>query len=115
MKKFNLEQALAGAKVVTRDGEKVTQLHLFDAPDGEFPLHCVVDGQIRTYTKSGSYFEYADHAQDLLMAPVKHTAWINIYAVGSVAMYDSKAHADKAAGRDRIACFKKEYTEGEGL
>jgi hypothetical protein len=38
MKPFDLEKALAGQPVVTRDGRKVLELHLYKNVT-EFPLH----------------------------------------------------------------------------
>ena len=38
MKPFDLEKALNGAPVITRDGREVTQLHLFDVAEKISPL-----------------------------------------------------------------------------
>jgi len=54
MKQFNLEKALAGEPVVTRDGRKVTQLTLFEA-NNRYSLIGVVNGELQTFTDEGKY------------------------------------------------------------
>ena len=55
MKPFNLQEALAGKPVVTRDGRKVEQLFYFDKAENEFKLRAVVDGSITAYTIMGVF------------------------------------------------------------
>jgi hypothetical protein len=79
MKEFNLERALAGEPVITRDGRPVTQLTLFEI-GGNFPLKGVVDRNFGTFTKTGSFHENREnHPWDLFMAPEKKFIWVNIY------------------------------------
>lgn len=76
MKPFNLEAALAGAPVCTRDGREVTQLHKFDGVT--YGLVGVIQGQLYTWSVDG----VADtgSCRDLCMAPVKKTGWVARYA-----------------------------------
>lgn len=73
MRPFNLEQALKGKPVVTRDGRKVTNI-IFDKKHGTYPLY----GQIMqqdslqealTFTAKGTYwFGAVESKNDLFMA-----------------------------------------------
>ncbi len=70
MKKFNLEEALAGKPVVTRDGRKVKELHLFKT-DCEYPLAGVLehDNDVLMFTKEGVFPKYfRENHFDLFMA-----------------------------------------------
>lgn len=74
MKEFNLEEALAGSPVITRGGKEVTQIVLFKA-DKEYPLFCVVDEEIISYTKEGKSFSSGESNYDLFMKPTKKSGW----------------------------------------
>jgi hypothetical protein len=81
LKPFNLQDALAGKPVVTRQGKKVTQLHLFNT-NTEQPLLGIIEGDkdIYTWNKDGIYFSHKDtSAFDLFMAPEKKSIWVNLY------------------------------------
>ena len=52
MKPFDLEAALAGAPVITRDGRPVTQLHKFDATT-PLCLVGVVGGEVYSWCLEG--------------------------------------------------------------
>jgi hypothetical protein len=72
MKPFNLQQALAGAPVVTRDGRKVEELHYFkNVTKGDFPIVGVIDGRLESFTESGNFNVSNISESDLFMAPVK--------------------------------------------
>ena len=55
MKPFNLEAALRGEKVVTRDGREVTQLVKFDVEDCNRPVVGVVDDSIYKWSPKGEW------------------------------------------------------------
>lgn len=76
MKPFNLEQALAGKPVVTRDGREVTELHLFKTVD-KYPLLAVIGENSFGYYRDGC-FDNTESPLDLLMAPEKVTKWFNV-------------------------------------
>jgi len=71
MKPFNLEAALRGEKVVTRDGREVTQLTHFKVL-GKYPLYAVIenDNFLVTSTISGqwSHGSREENPNDLFMA-----------------------------------------------
>ena len=79
MKPFNLDEALAGKPVITRDGKQVTQLTLFEI-EGNFPLKGVVDKGFATWTTKGFFHDtQQNHPYNLFMASEKKSIWINIY------------------------------------
>jgi hypothetical protein len=79
MKKFNLEKALAGEPVVTRDGQKVTQLTLFEIND-QYPLRGVINMILLRFPKEGIFdLSLKNHPLDLFMAPEKKSVWVNVY------------------------------------
>ena len=66
LKPFDLEKALAGEPVVTRQGEEVTQLTLFKT-NSIYTLAGVVDGELLRFTPSGEYLRNEPHYLDLFM------------------------------------------------
>jgi len=56
---------------------------------------------------------------DLVNVPKKHEVWINFYQhdanTFAICAYPSQELANKNASRDRTACVRVEFTEGEGL
>ena len=75
MREFNLEQALAGHPVCTRDGRPVTQLVKFDVNEG-YLLCGVIDGEFYRWGDDGTW---GMDALDLFMAPTKKTGWVARY------------------------------------
>lgn len=100
MKPFDLELALAGCPVVTRDGREVTQITLFKIPCD--PVVGVVDGMLITWPKSGEYQTSEKSVLDLFMAPKKRTVWVNVYPEECHYGYDTKKRADELGGKARI-------------
>jgi hypothetical protein len=78
MKPFDLEKALAGAKVVTRDGREVTQLTRFDVY-GNYPLIGIINKQRESFQLNGQFGDNKESNWDLFMAPEKKSIWINVY------------------------------------
>lgn len=71
MKPFDLEAAINGAPVVTRDGREVKQLTYFVCDNPE-ALVGVVGDTLRRWYNNGSYIDYIDDSPfDLFMAPQK--------------------------------------------
>lgn len=72
LKPFNLEAALAGEPVVTRDGQEATQVTLFEC-SSEFPLIAVVNGEVYSFTKQGRHYNCGQPSSfDLFMKPKTH-------------------------------------------
>lgn len=117
MKPFNLEKALAGDLVVTRDGKTVSEIvHLKTVPASQCIIF-VVDGRAYECSESGKFYfdQDVESVNDLFMAPkmVRREGWINIYPnrrSGNV-VFSSKHFADAAADSDRVACIKVEWRE----
>lgn len=118
MIEFNLEKALNGAKVITRDGREVTQLTLFNATSDGYCLYAVIDNVIVSFTKDGYYNEEKKlSGYDLFMAPEMLSGFVNVYDDGGLTRHANKEHADDTAkGQDRIACIDlSQFPVGYGL
>jgi hypothetical protein len=81
MKRFNLDLALQGEPVVTRNGNQVTQLHKFDVLDLDAQeLYAVIDDrQIESFYLNGQWREKKESGYDLFMAPESKFLWINLW------------------------------------
>ena len=102
-KPFDLEAAKAGAPVMTRDG-RPARILAFDLKAEGFPIVAAVktpDGKyeaIQTYTESGEYnYVVAKHDNDLVMALVKHRAWVNVHKIGSQYVLTSNFNTKESA------------------
>jgi len=83
MREFNLEEALAGAPVQTRDGRPVTQLVKFNFSFGPVRLAGVIDDhRVGVWLADGLDCTFGDSPSDLLMAPVKKTGWVARFRYG---------------------------------
>jgi hypothetical protein len=79
MQPFNLEKALAGATVVTRDGIPATDFHYFEREKSVFNVSALVDGYVHSFTKRGEYCLGVEHEYDLFMDTVSRTMWGIMY------------------------------------
>ena len=114
MKPFNLEEALAGKPVVTRDGRKVTIVKEYRGTI-EHPIGAIAHDPIGAGDRFYDYYEDGSYANcetkhDLFMATKTITRWFNIYP-NTGACHSSKEEADKCAIPNRVACVKVEYEE----
>lgn len=100
-KEFNLEEALNGAKVVTRDGREVTQLTKFKTIE-EHCLYGVLENEIHSWHKNGVFYKHTKNNTDLFLAVEPQRIWVNVFYnnnllwVGNVC-YDSKERAEENA------------------
>lgn len=85
MKKFNLELAKKGYEVCTRDGRNARIISFDRKNVNGYNIVALIDDNynelIRTYTKKG-YHDASIESEsdlDLVMKPMKHEGWINIY------------------------------------
>ena len=122
MKAFNLEKALAGEKVITRDGQEATQIVKFtNLQQDQETIYVVMDKEVRSYYSDGAYDEMVDESRyDLFMAPKKLSGFINVYDTGIFGnIHDTKSKADDSNGGPgtlRVACIDlSQFSEGEGL
>jgi len=80
MKPFNLEAALAGHPVQTRDGRPVTQLTNFSVTS-HYSLVGVIEGEFYKWMRDGGHLSsYVESERDLFMAPIRKTGWLARFA-----------------------------------
>jgi len=78
LEEFDLEKALNGAKVVTRDGREVSQFIKFDTYE-KFSLYGVVNDEILFWDIKGRYYEGANPNIDLFIVGEVQSIWVNVY------------------------------------
>lgn len=101
IKPFDLQTALAGKPVVTRDGAPVTDITHFPKATSKFRLGAVADGQLCTYTEEGMVYQSGSPSKfDLFMGTEEVTFYVNVYKHGG--KYDAVTHTT-LAGAERGA------------
>ena len=93
MKPFDLEKALKGAPVVTRDGREVTQLHLFSL-EVSYSLFGVIQDKecgprVECFTKNGEYRLNRKTDTDLFMKTVKKVGYVHPSTIKDTPLGDS--------------------------
>lgn len=76
MKEFNLQEAINGHPLVTRDGRKVEQFFYFDKSTDDMKAYAVFDGAVHSFSDKGR-FNVCESDLDLFMAP--KTYYVNVY------------------------------------
>lgn len=116
MKLFNLDLALQGHPVCTRDGRKVTEIHYFKTLIKPHVVACVIDNMLMMHLENGKAYSFdIESDSDLFMAPIKIKKWINIYKnentyrIGCV--YDSQEEAIKNKTDRYITTIEIEFDE----
>jgi len=121
MDKFDLEKALAGDKVVTRDGREVTQFHVFNHTNDPILYGYDVDNDhVEQWFVAGNYHKGTNECGgDLFMAPKKLSGFINIYASRycESPIHATREVADNESNKTtRLACIDlSQFEEGHGL
>lgn len=98
---FNLEAALKGEPVVTRDGRPVAEIKRFETVDR---IYGVLDGIVTGWLPDGTSRRVGNSEIDLLMVapePKIREVWLNIYP-SYTAAHISKRDADGSALHARI-------------
>ena len=115
MTPFNLEKALAGSPVVTRNGLEVTELKLFKDCITRTPLVGCVLGYLHQYTIDGVYsLDGSQNPLDLFMASVKKKFYVNRYSgVIGAKTYNTLEAAQNAAKEQGSYAFYIETLEFE--
>ena len=125
MEQFSVEKHLENPnrKVVTRDGRSARIICTNRLDDNYQVLALVADGcaeQCYSYTTFGKFdgHQNVDCELDLFFAPIKKSAWINLYKMNSIISpgpraYDTKEDAESAAGDKSyyITTIKIEWEE----
>ena len=104
MKPFNLEAAKAGAPLVTRDGRPAKFIaHVGEAQPSQ-RLVVLIDGGVYTKFESGGYSNSPAHVSpnDLFMAPVKRTVWVNLYTQHAAIWHDTEKEANDSTRGNRL-------------
>lgn len=118
MKQFDFDKVGAGAKVQTRDGRSVRILAMDVI--SSYPIVALiytgVEEYAASYNKHGKILTDEINAEDLVMAPIKKTAWINVWEDVSTETYrySSKDAALFAASAHEGNCLATIPIEWEG-
>ena len=99
-KAFNLQEALAGKPVVTREGEQVLNVLSFvgTATLVKFPVVFSTEGYIYTCTEEGRQFtENREGNRDLFMEVEDEVVWINFYRGSDWSPYSRSFSTEEAA------------------
>ena len=107
MKPFNLQEALAGKPVVTRDGKNVKQIVHFPSADEGYRIAALIegDGIPLVFFVEGNNNRTIETKEDLFMKSEKVIKWVNLYRningqiVTGGLTYDSAKTAIQHAGR----------------
>jgi hypothetical protein len=81
LEKFDLEKALNGSKVVTRDGGEVTQLTKFETGHPYCHLYGVVDNRVYQWNVQGKFNPkiLGEHNLDLFLSAEPKRIWVNVF------------------------------------
>lgn len=116
-KPFDLDAALEGKPIVTRNGSKVLKIALFQGTKPEPVIAAQIEGldiPIIADAKTGRVAKcLIEHDFDLFMTPTTRTVWVNIYSDSSNSIavtgnklsgsfWNSEEFANKAADDSRI-------------
>ena len=75
MSEFNLQQAIAGARVCTKNGDEVTDLCIFESLEDPCKLVGVCQNSVYTWNTKGTFGHSANN-YDLQMMPKIVTKWV---------------------------------------
>lgn len=114
MKPFDLEKALAGEKVVTRDGREVGQIFRFDCVSKRC-IRGVVDRTILSWYECGSHFNETVNDLDLFMAPKKLSGFICYHADGVTRFFKEKPTKEMYEDDLLLIIDLSQFEEGHGL
>jgi hypothetical protein len=104
LKPFDLEKALKGEKVITRDGREVSEVHHFKTVTSRYTVSAVISGRNYSFTRQGVFISGMESEDDLFMAPKERVVWVNIYRNGTYGpKHETQKYADLAAhGYERL-------------
>jgi len=97
-KPFDLEAALNGAAVVTREGKEVTEVVVLKTMIYARNVLAIIDGELYWFHQDGKVAEDVEYNIDLFMKPQQVTKWVNIYVTdtGTITtgkMFDTQQQA----------------------
>lgn len=91
LKPFNLEKALAGDPVITRNCRKVLQISYFSDAQDQYKLMVLVEGRDCpiSFYPTGKFYSSKEDDFDLFMAPKKIKGYIAILHLKNVGCYST--------------------------
>lgn len=96
MEKFDLERALAGEPVVTRDGREVTEIHFFETCTKGYAVIAIIEGDKFGFTNNGYYLDNSTkHRLDLFMKPKVVECWFNVYGNDNAIRISNVCHSSE--------------------
>lgn len=112
-KPFNLEEALAGAKVVTRSGKAISQLTFFKDVINSYPLYAVIDENIEVFDIEGRYIsDNAEHDKDLFLEVAVNKIYVNVYEGKNGLFVGHRSFTDKETAiinKNNVEDFQTTY------
>src|SRR5271154_6575118 len=94
LKPFDLEKALKGEKVVTRDGREASQFVKMEGIMSPYSVVFVLDKGIKSFREDGRHWGIGnDSSDDLFMAPKERVVWVNFYEANTrlLSVYGNRA------------------------
>jgi inorganic pyrophosphatase len=110
MKPFNLEEAISGKPLITRNGRKVLKFHYFDLEGMDECIVAVIEGfkSIYVFHKNGRYFKDEEDINDLCMAEPE--TWINVYySKTQDKIYNSVKYNSEEEAKENIVTTMSSY------
>lgn len=107
LKPFDLDKALRGAKVVTRDGREVVKVYHIPELTHDERVLAVVNGCSISLNENGRYWDKdIEDRRDLFLSvpeprEVKQTMWINTLASGEMYIHSSIEKAKSVSSYER--------------
>ena len=105
MKPFNLQDAIAGKPIVTREGKPVEFIAYVPKTDSDYKVIVLINKQIYSYTTTvkPTNSQVTISPIYLIMAPQNKHYWVNLYAYFHMSTwYNSQKEADQEAACDRL-------------
>lgn len=100
-KPFDLNKALAGEPIVTRDGREVKELHQFKTAKSGDALAGVINGSVFTWFSSGAYRADGFSDEDLFMKETPLEVWYNLYQEGDRIWVGNPFSSEETANRSK--------------
>jgi hypothetical protein len=110
MIKFDLERALAGEPVITRDGRKVKELTRFNTCNQIESIVGTIDGMLNLFDGEGKHSTF--ETADLFMDSKVIKGWFNVYCregvlhIGTSYISEEQAKINGKSAPDYITTFK---------
>ena len=102
MRPFNLEEAIQGKPLVTRDGRKILDFHYFEpiSKSNRYPIQAITDGcnVLKGFTLDGKYkYNTEESNNDLFMYEEPKTYYVNVYRYSDEMILTSNGILSKEA------------------